>query len=348
MKKFILMMTLIFSVFVSANAQYKSSNLLDNVRVGVQAGATTPLDFNSVFPVNPTATLFIEKGITPVLSARLEGTALFGAYNYGKYGPKPLNISNTFVKGVNVGLDGVVNLGNLVKGYTGTPRVFEVSTVAGLGWMHAYNHNGAHNGYNFMTAKTAVDLALNLGAKKAVQVYVEPAVNWLLTDDEGVLKGFDSRRAQLGLNVGLVYKFKTSNGTHNFAIVRPYDEVEVAELRGRINELEKLLKEKPAVVEVKTPGKVSPVTPYLIMFDKGSANLTEASKKALLMLSKDKSLSVSGYASKDTGTDDFNQNLSERRAHAVAEFLKANGYTVNEVAGRGYTPLELQRAVVVK
>ena len=55
MKKFILTMVIGLMAAISVNAQTatEDSKLLDNTYVGVEVGATTPLNFNSIFPVNP-------------------------------------------------------------------------------------------------------------------------------------------------------------------------------------------------------------------------------------------------------------------------------------------------------
>ena len=52
MKKFILMFALMLGI-LSANAQIatEKSNALDNISFGVTAGVSTPLDFNSMFPI---------------------------------------------------------------------------------------------------------------------------------------------------------------------------------------------------------------------------------------------------------------------------------------------------------
>ena len=70
MKKLFLMLAL-FSAVISANAQIatENSNALDNIGVGVTAGVSTPLDFNSVFPVNPNVGLKITKDFTPAFGS---------------------------------------------------------------------------------------------------------------------------------------------------------------------------------------------------------------------------------------------------------------------------------------
>ena len=127
MKKFLFILVALFTM-LSANAQIATENskLTDNIYVGVGGIFTTPLDFNSVFPLNAGAVLKIGKNITPIFGLEAEGAVLFNDNNFGRWTP-------TFVKLTNVGLNGTINLDNLFAGYKGTPRTFEVSTNTGLG-----------------------------------------------------------------------------------------------------------------------------------------------------------------------------------------------------------------------
>ena len=143
MKKFILMMALMFSAVMGANAQtaLETQKLFDNTSIGVVVGATTPLDFNSVFPLNTVAGLKLGKDFTPVFGVEAEGLAILNDNHFADI--------KTVVKATNVGLNGVTNLSNLFGDYTGAPRAFEVKTVAGLGWLYLWNTN-VHD----LTAKT--------------------------------------------------------------------------------------------------------------------------------------------------------------------------------------------------
>ena len=174
------MLVVMFTTMLSANAQVATENskLFDNTYVGVEAGVTTPLNFNSTFPLNTVVGVKLGKELTPVFGIELEGVAGFGdnVYNYGynsstqagwegAYNLHKNGHSNTFVKTTNVGLNGVINWSNLLFGYNGTPRVFEVKTNTGIGWMHYFGRPNmvgvnlpVHR--NALTAKTAIDLNL--------------------------------------------------------------------------------------------------------------------------------------------------------------------------------------------
>lgn len=136
------------AISVNAQTATEDSKLLDNTYVGVEVGATTPLNFNSIFPVNPVAGVKFGKELTPVFALEAEGFAVFGdnAYRYGFNASIPTDGAfnmhkngsvNTFVKATNVGLNGVINWTNFLLGYQGSPRFFEVKTYSYKGTNHS-------------------------------------------------------------------------------------------------------------------------------------------------------------------------------------------------------------------
>ena len=50
---------------------------------------------------------------------------------------------STGFKAVNTSVLGTVNFNNLICGYKGEPRAFEVTGLFGIGWWHTF---GSHNG----------------------------------------------------------------------------------------------------------------------------------------------------------------------------------------------------------
>ena len=271
MKKFLFILVALFTM-LSANAQIATENskLTDNIYVGVGGVVTTPLDFNSVSPLNAGASLKIGKNITPIFGFEAEGAVLFNDNNFGRWTP-------TFVKLTNVGLNGTINLNNLFAGYKGTPRTFEISTNTGLGWMHYWNTSN-----NTLTAKTGLDFAFNLGAKKAVSIVLSPAVYWNLHNNSHIQ--FNKNHAQLALAATFVYHFKNSNGTHSF---KTYD---VDAMISEISRLNDELAKKPKEIEVIkiAENEVAPATAAVavekkdattfVFFAKDSAVLSAAAK----------------------------------------------------------------------
>ena len=323
---------------LSANAQIATENskLTDNIYVGVGGIVTTPLDFNSVSPLNAGAGLKIGKNITPIFGLEAEGAVLFNDNNFGRWTP-------TFVKLTNVGLNGTINLNNLFAGYKGAPRTFEVSTNTGLGWMHYWNTSN-----NTLTAKTGLDFAFNLSAKKAVSIVLSPAVYWNLHNNSHIQ--FNKNHAQLALAATFVYHFKNSNGTHSF---KSYD---VGSMVSEISRLNDELAKKPKKIEVikiiekevatATAAVEENKCATFVFFAKNSALLSAAAKETLKSINA-ASVTIKAYASPE-GTAAYNQKLSERRAAAVRDFLTNNtNVKVVSAEGRGVNGAESARVAIV-
>lgn len=345
MKKFLMMMALMLSLVLSVNAQtaIETPKILDNVYIGVEAGATTPLNFVQPFKnINPVAGIVLGKDLTPVFGVQAEGMTWFQDHNFAN--------SHTAFKAINVGLNGTVNLSNLFLGYNGAPRKFEVTTVTGLGWLSILGDDNL-NGQNGiedndeLTAKTGLNLAFNLGSKKQHQVYLQPAVMWNLTgyvnrDDVQ----FNKNHAQFAVMLGYAYKFKTSNGTHNF---KTYD---VGAMNNEINRLQAELAKKPNVVvkEIIKERVVAAENTVWVPFAFDKAELTNNAKAILNNLKNVKTVNVDGYASWEDGSNaEHNTALSIVRAHTVTEYLKSIGVNVNKSEGHGAEGITSQRCVIV-
>lgn len=332
MKKFILTFMLMFSMLTGVMAQtaIETPKFFDNVYVGVEAGATTPLTFVQPFKnINPVVGVVVGKDLTPVFGIQAEGMAWFQDHNFAN--------SHTTVKAINVGVNGTVNFSNLFFGYKGAPRTFEVTGVAGLGWLRILSDHTLDGTYNVedndkLTAKTGVNFAFNFGAKKQHQLYLQPAVMWNLTPHRTWNDvQFDSRHAQFAVMLGYAYKFKTSNGTHNF---KTYD---VGAMNDEINNLRAELDKKPTEV-IKEVEKVVEKTivdiENVVYFAFDNAELDARAKETLDKLGQNGVYNVYGYASNE-GSTEYNKALSQRRADAVAAYLRDRGAKVDVVEGRG-------------
>lgn len=347
MKKLIFMMLMAFSAIV-ANAQtaVQSSKILDNVYVGIDGGVATPLTFSNVFPLNGTATLRVGKQFTPVWGAEVEGTAWFGSnsgYGFLSTPNRFDGATHNVVRGTYVGINGTVNLTNLFGGYKGTPRLFEVSTVLGTGWVHTFIPNVEDKYHNYLGVKTGLDLAFNLGKTKAHTVSLRPAVLWNVSQPGNSVNGlaFNKLGAQLYLGVGYTYHFKTSNGTHHF---KTYD---IGAYEATIARLNEELAKKPKEVEVvKYVDRIvdNNYNDTYVLFEWNSAELDDTAKTTLDKVSG--TVKVVAYASPE-GTESYNKKLSQRRANAVADYLRAKGVTVTEVYGAGVNGNTSNRIAIV-
>lgn len=336
MKKFILSLMVMLTVMLSsANAQiaYQKADFLDNVYVGLNGGVSSPLDFNSVTPFNAQAGVKVGKNWSPVFGTNIEGTAVFGDNHFAD--------SHTFVKATYVGLNGTLNLTNLFLNYN-PDKVFETSLEAGLGWIHNYHTPTPTNidGHaNYLGAKTGVILAWNIGNNKAWQLYAEPSVYWNLSKTDKIQ--FNKHNAQLAVSVGVVYKFKTSNKTHNFKVYNIYDYTSaLEEARDRIAALEAQnaeLSKRPTetynvVKETNKETVVYSQDIFTVSFLQNSAELTQDAKNILDKVSASLPVKVIGSTSPE-GTTRRNSELSVQRANAVAKYLKSRGVKVVSAEG---------------
>ncbi len=367
MKKILLMFMLCFS-FAVANAQIATENrkALDNIYVGVEAGVTTPLNFNSMYPLNPAVGIKIGKEFTPIIAIEAEGLAVFGDnfYRYGYESSTPVweygafNVHNdgsmsTFVKATNVGANLVLNWSNALWGYKGTPRVFEVKTNTGLGWLHYFGDFTPKivGGYkptsdrNALMFKTAVDLAFNIGKKKAHTITVSPTIYWNLSETGAIQ--INKNYAQFGVMVGYTYHFKTSNGTHHF---KTYD---IGAMTAEIARLNEELAKKPTEVVVEkvvaapvtnTAAAIQVPSTYVIQFAKNSSVLSDAAKEILDGING--SVNITASASPE-GTKEYNQKLSEKRAAVIADYLTKKGIKVNSCEGVGSEDENSNRIAIV-
>ena len=382
MKRLLILMSLVMG-FSLANAQQSIMNpkLTDNVYIGVNGGANTNLAMNKFFPVNPTFGIRIGKDVTPIFGVFVEGTAWFGSHSDKKrFGLRDMESFDRFdylpiagedqnayilhttghnaVRGLNVGLNSTVNLTNLFCGYLGEPRPFEVSSVIGMGWGHVFIPSNEYaileekdEDRDLLTAKTGLDFNFNFGSEKQHQFYIEPAVIWALnkTGYEGVQ--FNKHWAYLSLSVGYNYKFGCSYGGHNFKFGRDCD----AELR-RLQALLDECNSRPPRVEMKEvekivyrdrPGQTITIDNLKVVpFEVNKWYLSEDAQADLNTIKAGSHVQVIGTASPE-GNAAWNQELSNNRANAVAEYLENRGVIVDSKEGRGVEGKTSNRLAIV-
>ena len=152
------------------------------------------------------------------------------------------------------------------------------------------------------------------------------------------------------MNAGIIYKFKNSNGTHNFTIVVPRDQAEIDALNAQINELRNRKPEvitKEVVKEVAAPVKQINVSDLVfVTFAQGKFDLTKEAKAALNGVKEGSHVQIVGTASPEGGAE-INQRLSENRANVVADYLKTRGVIVDEAVGKGVQGNTSNRLAVV-
>ncbi|MDY6241730.1 MAG: OmpA family protein [Prevotella sp.] len=355
--------TLIAAAVIAAGASAQTveeSKTFDNIYVGINGGVATKATGHAWLKgLDPNFGVRIGRNFTPVFGLAVESNAYFSN--------KPWKSNGTAVRALNTSLLGTVNLSNWFGGYKGEPRTFEVSALYGLGWGHTFgtksnamvgeadpDFNTSKIGRaNSLTSKAGLDFAFNLGESKAWQIYIEPAMIWGLNGFGYDNVQYNINRAFAQLNAGVVYKFKTSNGTHNFKIAQLRDQSEIDGLNSQINDLRNELAKKPKEV-VKEVVKEAPATTkevkvenlVFVTFAQGKTALTKEAKKALDGIKSGKHVEIVGTASPE-GSKEINQKISQARADSVAAYLKSKGVVVDEANGKGVQGTTSNRLAVV-
>ena len=337
------------------NTAVTANKFGDNWYLGINGGITSTSTYSGDNAMKfkglaPNFGIRLGKNLTTVFGLALEGNAYF------KANEKSTLNSKTFINATTVNLLGTFNLSNLFGGYQGEPRTFELIALGGFGWGHQF---GMPAKVNTIDTKLALDFAFNLGESKAWQIYVEPAIVYGL---EGYVNGqsvsngmkFNFDNAMLQANLGLVYKFGNSNGTHNYAIepLRNINEInmlnaKINELRadneakdGKLNEnlrtiadLQALIDDlKAKLTECENRPTTSTVVVKknllqpIVIFGQGKSTIDAAQYASVEMVAKymrnhpNAKLLIKGYASPE-GDPERNMALSLARADAVRTAL---------------------------
>ena len=358
-KLFVILAAVVLTV--SASAQEKevvtAHKTFDNWYLGINAGAATPMqkwgDNGFMKGVAPSVGLRLGKNFTTSFGVAIDANAYFESTE------KSLMKTRTFVDAINLDALGTFNVSNFFGGYLGKPRRVELIALGGIGWSHQFGALPRANGIN---SKAALDLAFNLGNSRAVQLYLEPAVIFGLWNNARMVNAlsrhgsnfkFDSRSGLFQLNVGVNFKFGTSNGTKNFAFAQLRDQGEIDDLNARINELRdendnkdrriardirriaELEDSLEAAKKVKAP-VVTKVTKVVnvnnnvlqptVIFGQGKSSVDAAQMASVAMIAKymknhpESKILIKGYASPE-GNPELNQKLSVARAQAVKDAL---------------------------
>jgi OmpA-OmpF porin, OOP family len=360
---------------VSATAQtVTESKTFDNWYIGINGGVATGIHPSQLGSENhswakditPNAGIRVGRYFTPVFGLAAESNVYFSDLHHaGRTGNNLFaNRTKTVVNSINTSLIATVNFSNWFCGYKGQPRTFELSAVYGLGWGHVFGGKDGERYYanaygwnatdkkDFLTSKAGLDFAFNLGSAKAWQLYVEPAVIWNLEGGQSGVR-YNANYADFQVNVGLVYKFKNSNGTHNFTIAQLRDQAEIDGLNAKINDLRNDLNGKDSEIAAKnakindlqkaldecnnTPKYVKPETATnlqpTVIFRQGKSVVDKSQYANVELIAQymknhpEANIEIKGYASPE-GSKELNQKLSENRAEAVKKIL-VNKYKIS-------------------
>ena len=354
MKKIVASLVLCMAV-IAANAQkaVEGNKFTDNCSVGFNAGGTTPLTHSAFFK-NMRAVLGVglDKQVTPVLGLGFEAMTSINT-----------TPSRTAFDNTNLSVLGTLNLSNLFGGYAGAPRLFEVETVAGIGWLH-YAVNGESD-LNSMSSKLGLNFNFNLGEEKAWTLAFKPALVYDMSADGTDNVCFNANRAAWEFTAGLKYHFSCSNGKHYFTIVKPYNQSEIDALNDQINnmrreaddnaaalknanqkaaDLEKALndcKNQAPKVITETVTNNKKTLESVVTFRQGGTSVESSQTPNVERIAtylknhKNATVSIKGYASPE-GNVDVNARIAKQRAESVKNML-INRYKIaaNRITAEG-------------
>lgn len=345
MKKIILLVAFVAGAF-TANAQtvIEGTKLMDNWSVGIKAGAITPLTHSAFFKnARPAFGVGFGKQMTPIFGMEFQGM--------GYVNTSP---SKTAIDMSDVSLLGKINLMNVFSSYTGTPRLFEIEAVAGMGWLHYYAAGDGDE--NSWSTRFGMNMNFNLGESKAWTLSLRPAVVYDMQGDYYESRSrFNANNAAFELTAGLTYHFMGSNGKRYISDVRVYNQSQIDDLNAEINVLRGQVNNRDAelsnaaqrvnglqkeleacrtkVVPVATVVQTNRIPESIITFRQGRSTVDASQlpnvERVASYMKKYPSTKVviKGYASPE-GSQAVNDRIAKARAEAVRTIL-VNKYKIN-------------------
>ncbi len=317
------------------------------------------------FRSKPGVAVSVGKWFTPGLGLRLKAQGIWGKV-VGATPRRTSAIDNSHKYWVAQG-QAMLNMSNLLFGYN-PERVWNVIPFAGagIGRSMTVNRYGVSLSAGIQSAWKLTD---RLG------VYAEAGINTLSADFDGVSgnfynhRGWDKRDNNLYAEVGVTFNLgKTTwdkvpdvdaiNAQHQAALdalnAKLRDsEAENARLR------EALANQKPAQTVTQSVKELV-TTPVSVFFNVNKSVI--ASRKDLVNVQalakyaqdNNSNLTVTGYADSATGSVQYNQKLSEKRAETVANELIKMGVSSNKITtvGKGgvetLSPISFNRRATVQ
>ena len=366
MKKLFLMLAVAASAMTASAQEPKSgfadAKFWDNWYLGANLGAVSKAKHQAVLKnLNPQFGIRFGKWFTPSVGLAGEGRFLFGNKLYGHQLTDP-----SLFHAMEGNLLGTINFSNAFGGYTGSPRPFEVIGLAGIGFLHNFGTTDkgqfpSNYQINMLTSKFGLDLAWNFGSEKEWQFYVEPALIYAIGGAKKYDKiQYNSNTANLELNVGINYYFKTSNGTHHFLNITECDQREIDALNNTINDLRnKNAADQAKIAQLQAEiarltkalrdckNKPAPEPPFeaptipSVFYNVNKSLITKQQAENVAVAAQilknhpELKLNIKGYASPE-GRAKKNQELSVRRANAVKDLLvKKYGIDESRITAEG-------------
>lgn len=290
--------------------------------------------------------LAVTKWFNPIVGARLQ--AIGGKLNSSD------ELASTWVM---PHFDGVINLSNWIGGYR-EDRVYYAKLFAGFGVSCVNIDSETATGFaatggliNTFRLCKALDLNLELKGILAPGRDMPAGINTVANKYSQIYSA----------TLGLAYRFNKRNWD------KAYSQEEVDGYLAAIAALEagladahrnagklaerlaaqkaatdQALKDNEALRAELAKRKSSVVTSTALFFNLNSARLLDRTKSAMQILAetiaaapKDQVFTLVGHADDETGSAEYNQKLSEKRAKAVYDYLVENGVNKDQLTWKG-------------
>ena len=253
--------------------------------------------------------------------------------------------------------DALLNLSNWIGGYR-EDRVYYAKLFAGFGVSIVNVNNSASAGFAFDAG-----LFNTFRVCKALDINLE--LKGILNAGRDMPRGIDALAGKYGqiysATLGLTYRFNKRNWD------KAYSQEEVDGYLAAIAALEagladahrnegklaerlaaqkaatdQALKDNEALKAELAKRKTSVVSASALFFNFDSAKLLDRAKASMQILQevikaapKDQVFTIVGHADAKTGSPEYNQKLSERRAKAVYDYLVEQGVNPNQLTWKG-------------
>lgn len=253
--------------------------------------------------------------------------------------------------------DALLNLSNWIGGYR-EDRVYYAKLFAGFGVSIVNVNNSASAGFAFDAG-----LINTFRVCKALDINLE--LKGILNAGRDMPRGIDALAGKYGqiysATLGLTYRFNKRNWD------KAYSQEEVDGYLAAIAALEagladahrnegklaerlaaqkaatdQALKDNEALKAELAKKKTSVVSASALFFNFDSAKLLDRAKASMQILQevikaapKDQVFTIVGHADAKTGSPEYNQKLSERRAKAVYDYLVEQGVNPNQLTWKG-------------
>ena len=342
--------------FVQANVAYMA--FYSDQEKGYNLSKSPFKDFRG----NISPSIAIGKWFTPGFGLRTKATGIWGRSIISD------DASTNAMKFMNIQEQAMFNLSNMLCGYSDT-RVWNFIPYAGVGFIRNFDENvNGHGGSLGVlnTFKLSRKLALNLD------------LSFNISDDD--IEGVNAGHAVYGKSlsaadryfaaeVGLSFNLgkATWNKTPDVDAIKALHQSQIDALNAQLadanaenDRLNNLIKNHKCPEGKTVTVKEVAAAPVSVFFNLGRSNiasrkdLQNVSELAEMAKANNSKLVVTGYADSKTGSADFNQTLSEKRANTVADELVKMGVSRDniEVVAKGgvdtLTPISYNRRATVE